>query len=79
MKFSWYYVFTVMFRRPYLKDEWCELAITNPVRTEVQENGRIRHWAYISEIGKYIRVVTLPDGETVHNAFPDSGFREDKR
>ena len=76
MKFSWYYVFSVMFRRPYIKDEWCELAINNPIRVEVQEDGRIRHWAYIPEIGKYLRVVTVADGETILNAFPDSGFKE---
>ncbi len=75
MKFSWYYVFSVMFRRPYIKDEWRELAINNPIRAEVQGDGRIRHWAYIPEIGKYLRVVTLADGETVLNAFPDSGFK----
>jgi hypothetical protein len=25
---------------------------------------------------QYLRVVTLPDGETVHNAFPDRDFEE---
>ncbi len=75
MKSTWYYQNDVLVKRPYLKDEWCELAISNPVRVEVQENGRIRHWAYIPEIEKYIRVITLADGETVMNAFPDSGFR----
>jgi UDP-3-O-acyl-N-acetylglucosamine deacetylase len=76
LKFTWYYVIEVAFKRPYLKDEWCEFATANPVRTQVQENGRIRHWAFVEELGKYIRAVTLADGETVHNAFPDSGFRE---
>ena len=27
---------------------------------------------------RYLRVVTLGDGETVHNAFFDRGFREDE-
>jgi hypothetical protein len=35
--------------------------------------------AFIKELGKYLRVVTLADGETVHNAFPDRGFREEDR
>jgi hypothetical protein len=26
--------------------------------------------------GKVLRVVTLADGETVHNAFPDRGFKQ---
>lgn len=47
----------------------------NPIHTEVQANGRIRHWGHIAEAGKYLRVVTEPDGEAVHNAFFDRRFR----
>ncbi|HXV99904.1 MAG TPA: hypothetical protein VEC93_15915, partial [Anaerolineae bacterium] len=65
----------VITRRPYLKEEWIEYVLSNSIRTETQENGRIRHWAFIPELGKYLRVVTEPDGETVHNAFPDRGFK----
>ena len=43
---------------------------------EIQPDGRIRHWLYIQELGKFLRVVTLADGETVHNAFPDRDFTE---
>lgn len=75
MKSTWYYENDALWRRPYLKDEWCEFVIQNPIRTEVQDDGRIKHWAYIREIGMYLRVITLSDGETVHNAFPDRGFR----
>ena len=64
-----------MVRRPYLKEEWIEAVLTNPIRVEVQSNGRIRRWAFIAELDKYLRVVTEPDGETVHNAFLDRGFR----
>ena len=64
-----------MVRRPYLKTEWIEYVLANPIRTKVQANGRIRHWALISEFGKYLRVVTELDGETVHNAFADRGFK----
>jgi len=28
-------------------------------------------------MGKYLRVVTLADGETVLNAFPDRNFKEE--
>jgi len=31
--------------------------------------------AFISEAGKYLRVVTEPDGQTVHNAFLDRRFK----
>jgi hypothetical protein len=75
MKTTNYFITSVMVRRPYLKKEWIEYVLKNPVRTEVQANGRIRRWVLITELGKYLRVVTEPDGETVHNAFPDRGFR----
>jgi hypothetical protein len=64
-----------MARRPYLKEEWIEYVLQNPVRTVQQANGRRRYWAFIPALGKYLRVVTESDGETVHNAFPDRGFR----
>ena len=75
MKTTNYFVASVMVRRPYLKEEWIEAVLTNPIRVEVQSNGRIRRWAFIAELDKYLRVVTEPDGETVHNAFLDRGFR----
>ena len=46
-----------------------------PIRTEVQEDGRIKHWGWIEEMGKFVRVVTLADRETIHNAFPDRDFK----
>ena len=75
MKTTDYFKTSVMIRRPYLKEEWLELVLKNPIRTDVQANGRIRHWAFIAELGKSLRVVTEPDGETVHNAFPDRRFK----
>ena len=35
----------------------------------------MRFWIFALELGCYLRVVTLSDGETVHNAFPDPGFK----
>jgi hypothetical protein len=55
--------------------EWIEYVLKNPICTKVQTNGRICRWALIPEIGKYLRVVTEPDGETVHNAFFDRRFK----
>jgi hypothetical protein len=52
--------------------------LQQPVHRDVQPDGRVRFWVYISELGKYFRVITLEDGETVHNAFPDRNFREDE-
>ena len=76
MKTTAYFEEQVLRKRAYLKREWCERALCEPVRREVQPDGRIRHWIFVSELGKYLRVVTLEDGETVHNAFPDRGFEE---
>ena len=65
----------VMAKRPYIKTEWIERAMTQPIKREVQaEDGRIRHWVWIEELGRFLRVVTLEDGVTVHNAFPDRRF-----
>ena len=75
MKTTSYFEIGVLARRPYLRVEWIEYVLHNPVRTEVQGNGRIRYWAYVPDLGKYLRVVVEPDGETVHNAFPDRGFK----
>ena len=74
MKTTHYFQTSVMIRRPYLREEWITYVLSHPIRTEVQPNGRIGRWAFIAELGKYLRVVTESDGETVHNAFPDRGF-----
>ncbi|MHB0936928.1 MAG: hypothetical protein ACYDCO_11900 [Armatimonadota bacterium] len=76
MKTTRYFEEQVLRKRPYLKREWCEHALANPIRMEIQDDGRIRYWVFIPEIEKYLRVVTLEDGETVHNAFPDRDFEE---
>ena len=52
---------------------WCEQAVESPVATEVQEDGRVRYWAYVDEAKHYIRVVTETDG-TLLNAFFDRTF-----
>ena len=70
-----YFKKSVIIRRPGIKLEWIEYVLSNPLRTETQTNGRIRRWAYISDIEKYLRVVTEPDGRTVHNAFFDRRFK----
>jgi len=50
-----------------------------PLRQEVQSDGRIRYWGKIALADetepRILRVVTLEDGETVHNAFFDRKFR----
>ncbi len=46
------------------------------VRMEPQEHNRFRFWGRIDELGeRMLRVVTLEDRRTIHNAFPDRGFK----
>jgi len=71
-----YFRDNVLSKRPYIRIAWCEAAIRNPIRREVQEDdGRIRYWVWVEELSRYLRVVTLPDGATIHNAFPDRRFK----
>ncbi len=59
-----------------IKLEWIEFVIEQPDAEHVQHDGRIRRWKKIEEAGgRYLRVVLLEDGETVHNAFFDRRFR----
>ena len=58
--------------RAVITEEWIERAIHAPIRETVQADGRIRRWTQVPEMqGRFLRVVLLPDGETVHNAFFD--------
>ena len=63
--------------RAQIKEEWIKTVIEKPTKIEVQSDGRVRKWAKISEAGKYLRVILLDDGETVHNAFFDRSFKEE--
>ena len=62
--------------RMQIRDDWILSAIHNPVATFKQTDGRIKVWTKIPELEKYLRVILLEDGETVHNAFFDRNFKE---
>jgi hypothetical protein len=72
--------FTFIMQRPdrkNIKEEWILAAISNPDYEVIQPDGRIKRWFKIKEAnGKYLRVILLEDGETVHNAFFDRSFKE---
>lgn len=75
-KFTDYFEKKVLSKRPYLRKEWCIRVIENPLRAEPQEGNRFRFWGIIEELeGRVLRVVTLEDNCTIHNAFPDRGFK----
>ena len=49
--------------RAIIRDEWIQRVIDHSVKETRQEDGRIRRWAAITEMGgKYLRVILLPDG-----------------
>ena len=61
--------------RAMIRVEWIQRVIDHPAKERIQKDGRIRRWAPIAEMGNgYLRVILLPDGQTVHNAFFDRSF-----
>ena len=73
--FTPYFEKEVLRKRPYLNKEWCIRIIENPLKVEKQENNRYRFWGTIEDLDhRILRVVTLEDKMTIHNAFPDRRF-----
>jgi hypothetical protein len=64
--------------RAEIRESWIKFVIENPEKTERQSDGRVRKWAKITEAGKYLRVILLEDGQTVHNVFFDRSYKGDK-
>ncbi len=61
--------------RASIRDEWITRTVLSPQHQLVRADGRLRRWARIPEAGnRWLRVVVLADGETMHNAFFDRGF-----
>jgi len=76
MKFTKYFLYVA--QRPdraRINIEWIEDTIKHPIHSEVQDDGRIRKWKWIEKEGRYLRVILLSDGETVHNVFFDRSFK----
>jgi hypothetical protein len=76
-----YFVEQVLRKRPYIQPEWCFAVIAAPLRRSMQPDGRIRWRGRVTDPRdgqmRVLRVVTLDDRETLHNAFFDRGYRED--
>ena len=69
----------VLRKRPYIDPAWCAAVLGSPLAWERQPDGRFRFWGEVTRPGepftRILRVVTLEDGETIHNAFFDRSFR----
>ena len=79
MKTTRYFEFTR--QRPdrmRIKIEWILEAMRQPIDEAIQSDGRIRRWTWIEEEGKFLRIILLSDGETVHNAFFDRDYQKRK-
>jgi hypothetical protein len=62
--------------RAEIRDEWIQRAIHHPIKESLQADGRIRLWTRVAEMDeRYLRVIMLPDRETVRNAFFDRSFK----
>ena len=79
MKYTQYFLHTQKRKdRKQIKMDWILSTIKNPSHIEKQSDGRIRYWAKIKAAkNRYLRVILLEDGETIHNAFFDRSFREE--
>jgi len=80
MKTTRYFEEQVLRKRPYLRQDWIEATLADPLARGVQPDGRVRFWRRVeldeADKSYILRVVTLEDGETVHNAFFDRNYRE---
>ena len=66
----------MLVKRPYLTKELCIRVVEAPIRIERQEENRYRFWGEVPELeGRFLRVVTLDDKVTIHNAFLDRRFK----
>jgi hypothetical protein len=75
-KFTAYFENEVLRKRPYLTREMCIRVIESSIRSEPQEQDRHRFWTRVDELGgRYLRVVTLADKVTIHNALLDRRFK----
>jgi hypothetical protein len=83
LKTTRYFEEQVLRKRPYISRSWCTDVLASPIRRDIQEDGRIRFWGKVLIPGeardRFLRVVTLNDGETIHNAFFDRNFQEEER
>jgi hypothetical protein len=65
--------------RAWIDNDEIAQALASPIRTDMQADGRFRHWAYIPRLGAYIRIVTLADASTMCSRTGISGHEPQLR
>ena len=83
MKTTRYFEEQVLRKRPYIQQAWCGEVLAAPIRREVQRRtagsasgAGFRQRERLDRA--FSGLLHWSDGETVHNAFFDRNFREDK-
>lgn len=73
MRATRHFLEQVLRKRPYIMPDWCEAVVRSPLHRQTKPDGRIRFWGAVVDprdgMTRYLRVVTLDDAETIHNAF----------
>ena len=77
LRYSKYFLESVMPRRPYLTFELVERAVKFSVDVKTQDDGRIRYYGFIEEKGEFLRVVEDTNGEIL-NAMWNESYRPNK-
>jgi hypothetical protein len=75
MKTTTYFRDVVREKRPGIQEDWILRVMAEPLEERKQADGRYALWGLVPEAqNRALRVITLEDKETVHNAFFDRGF-----
>jgi hypothetical protein len=70
-----YFRDVVVQKHPGIEEEWIQRVMAEPLEQRRQADGRYALWGLVPEAqNRALRVITLEDRETVHNAFFDRGF-----
>lgn len=75
MKTTAYFRDVVQLKHPGIEAAWIQRVVAAPLEERRQADGRYALWGLVPEAqNRALRVITLEDRETVHNAFFDRGF-----
>ena len=75
MKTTAYFRDVVSQKHPGIEEAWILRVLDEPIEERRHTDGRYALWGLVREAqNRALRVVTLEDRETIHNAFFDRGF-----
>ena len=79
-KMTDYFRNSILRKRPEFcgREDDIESWIDHPSHIETQSDGRKRYWAWDIKTAKWVRIVVLEDGITIHNIFFDRGYKGSK-